>query len=292
MNLKEAVRDILGVREVYGTDEWPTFCFSPDHDNKNTPSASVNVRKGLWVCYSCGRGGSVSALLTGVPISDPSTSQYLGDVEDLLRHVDEVDHEYYKCLPEAWLSLFAGEPHPAWYERGVSRSAIEHFSLGYDHETDCLTYPLRDLHGRVLGVVRRRLDGGKPKYKYPAGIDIHDLLFRYHEAPCGEPIVVVEGALDAIALYDAGIFAVAIYGGHMSPTQEELIRRLYPSEVVLAFDNDEAGEDLTRSVLETDMCLVASMRKVSWVGIDAKDVAELSVQGRRKLISQAVDILV
>lgn len=289
MNLKEAIRDVLGVREQPG-DEWQCFCFSPEHDNRNTPSASVNVAKGLWVCYSCGRGGSVSSLLDGVQIADPSVSDYLSDVETDLRRIEQASQPSGKGLPEAYLRLYTSNEHPAWSERGLSRAAIEHFSLGYDYETDCLTYPLRDLDGSLLGVVRRRLDGGKPKYIYPKGIDVHSLLFQYHAAPHGDTLVVVEGALDAVALWDAGIFALAIYGGHLSAVQISLLIRLNPRKIIMAFDNDEAGEDLVVDVMSTDLPLTIDMQTVDWTGVSEKDVAELSVEGRRNLISAAVDI--
>ena len=290
MNLKEAIRDVLGVREQPG-DEWQCFCFSPEHDNRNTPSASVNVRKGLWVCYSCGRGGSVVSLLSGVQIADPSVSEYLSDVEADLRRLEQSAHQQQTRLPEAYLRLYTSNVHPAWVERGFSQQAIDYFSLGYDYETDCLTYPLRDLDGSLLGVVRRRLDGGRPKYLYPKGFDVHDLLFRYHEAPHGDTLILVEGALDSIALYDAGLFALAIYGGHLSEVQLHLLARRNPKLVILAFDNDEAGEDLVTDVMTTDLPLVTEIKTVDWTGVSAKDVAELSVEERIKLIDGAVDIV-
>lgn len=288
MNLKEAIRDVLGVREQPG-DEWQCFCFSPDHDNRNTPSASINVRKGLWVCYSCGRGGSVARLLTGVPISDPSISEYLSDVERDLRSIEAADAGSRARYPEAWLRLFTYYEHPAWHERGVSAAAIEHFLLGYDYETDALTYPLRDIDGALLGVVRRRLDGGRPKYVYPSGIDVHHLLFRYHEAEYGQPLVLVEGALDAVALWDAGIFAMAIFGGHLSEVQAALIRRLSPRMVVFAFDNDEAGTDLVTACSDMDLGTL-EVASVNWTGVSEKDVAELSVQERRNLVGAVLDL--
>lgn len=294
MNLKEAIRDVLGVREVPGTDEWPAFCFSPDHDNRNTPAASVNVRKGLWVCYSCGRGGSVSRLLSGVPISDPSIPDFIKDIESDLDAISAAgtDGAGRTCLPESWLRIFTCFRHHAWAERGFSDDAIEHFSLGYDYETDCLTYPLRDLDGAVLGVVRRRLDGGRPKYKYPSHINVHDLLFRYHEAESHMPLVLVEGALDAVACYDAGVFALALYGSHLSAAQSQLLRRLCPTSVVCAFDNDEAGANLTSQLQEDDLALLTPVTSIDWRSLGAntaKDVAELSVVERRNLLHEALD---
>lgn len=289
MNLKEAIRDVLGVREQPG-DEWQCFCFSPEHDNRNSPSASVNVRKGLWVCYSCGRGGSVIQLLNGVPIAEPSVSEFLKDVE---RELDRLQEDgVHHAKPESWLRIYQQrDAHPEWVKRGFSQDAIDHFVLGYDYETNCLTYPLRDLDGSVLGVVRRRLDGGKPKYVYPKGIDVHQLLFRYHEATYGqEQIVLVEGALDAVALYDAGIFALAIFGGHLSAMQASLLRRLQPKRLVCAFDNDEAGSDLLCDVRQRDDLCGLNLATVVWNSAVEKDVAELSVVGRRTLIGESVDL--
>lgn len=293
MNLREAVRDQLGVREVPGTDEWPAFCFSPEHDNKNTPSASVNVSKGLWVCYSCGRGGSIEALLDGTPIADPSTSELLDCVEANLQLAEAAGHTDTKHYSESWLRIFQSRSgcHPYWQQRGFSQSTVEHFSLGYEYETDCVTYPLRDVDGSVMGIVKRRLDDGRPKYKYPKGVDVHSLLFRYHEAPYGAPIVLVEGALDSIALYEVGVFALGIYGSRLSESQEHLIIRLNPSVVIAAYDNDDAGREALRQLVEdTDIGLISRVKRVNWASyVGVKDVADLIPTQRQSLVAEALD---
>lgn len=292
MNLKEAIRDQLGVREIPGSDEWPCRCFSPEHDD-GRPSASVNVAKGLWVCYSCGRGGSVEDLLEGV-ISDPSTEDLVACVEANLRYAESAGHTDPSHFSESWLRIYESRisSHPYWRQRGFSDATIAKFHLGFDYETDCVTYPLRDIDGSVLGVVRRRLDDGKPKYKYPSGINVHDLLFRYHEAEYGQAVVLVEGALDSISLYEAGVFALGIYGSRLSASQEHLLIRLNPSMVITAFDNDEAGRIASRQVCEdTDIGLISHIMTVDWapyVGI--KDVADLIPQQRQKIIAEAVDL--
>lgn len=282
MDLKAAVRDVLGVREQPGA-EWTATCFSPDHDDKNA-SASVNVEKGLWVCYSCHRGGRVEDLLSGVRIADPSPDDNLSAVDANLTE-DTV-----RVYPEGWLSLFRQrDVHPYWLSR-FKEETCRFWDLGYDYETDTCTYPLRSDSGAVLGVVRRRLDGGQPKYKYPKGVKTHDLLFGYHEGRLGMPYthcVLVEGALDVISLWESGITALGIYGSRISPRQVKILRWLNPSSVTLAFDMDRAGLDAAEIVMSTDLPDCCPVYQATWDPAEGKDVAELSEARRIQVIRDA-----
>lgn len=282
MDLRAAVRDVLGVREQSGA-EWTATCFSPDHSDANA-SASVNVEKGLWVCYSCHRGGRVDDLLLGVRIADPTPDANLKAVEDNLA-TDEV-----RIYPESWLDLFEQrDVHPYWLSR-FKEETCRYWRLGYDYETERCTYPLRSDSGAVLGVVRRCLDGGQPKYHYPKGVKTHDLLFGYHESRLGMPYahcVLVEGALDVIALWESGITALGIYGSRISQRQVQILRWLNPSSVTLAFDMDRAGLDAAEIVMSTSLPDCCPVYQARWSPEEANDVADLSEARRVEVIRDA-----
>lgn len=57
--------------------------------------------------------------------------------------------------------------HPYMYERKLTNEIIEKFDIGYDKDTDCITFPVYDEFGRCVFVARRSV---KTKYfNYPSG---------------------------------------------------------------------------------------------------------------------------
>lgn len=208
------------------------------HEDTNA-SASVNVVKGLWVCYGCGAGGRVDTDRIEI------NPEWL--VKNLRRLEESLAAGGPKTYSERWLGLFtAAGPGDYWLSR-FTPEACKHFDLGMMPDGSAATYPLRDHAGRILGVVQRNLSEEGPKYRYPFGIDTTDFLYNYHACE-GDEIVLVEGATDAIAAWEAGYEAMAIYGSRLSAKQAALLRRYAPRKMILAFDQDEAGQRAVHAV--------------------------------------------
>lgn len=238
--------------------ERPFLC--PVHGDSR-PSASVNVVKGWWYCYTCGAKGT----LTGEDaLVEP-------DYAVLQQWFDQKIEES-RVYPESWLSRWdAGPVHPYWLER-VGEQAARHFRLGSDADTESVTYPLRDSAGAVLGVVRRNLGEGGPKYLYPRGADVGHLLFGY-TPEARRTVFLVEGAIDAMALWRAGVDAFAIYGSRLSQYQINLIDRIDPEFVVSAYDNDTAG---WHAHYDTERAFKHRMvARLTWPKAWGKDVDEI-----------------
>ena len=225
-------------------------------------------------CYTCGARGGLSG-------------------DDLLI---EPDPEVMKAwigkklsprvtYPEAWLDRWdAGPVHPYWLAR-VGERAARQFRLGYDPEHNAVTYPFRGDYGQVLGVVRRSLEPDThQKYKYPAGVDAKSHLFNY--TPDHHSVVVLtEGAVDAIALWNVGVNAMAIYGSALSAAQVKLLARIDPDIVYTCYDNDDAGWKAHR---ETERALRNRLvGRITWPRSWGKDIAELS-ETRRKSVVEGI----
>ena len=249
--------------------ERPFLCFQ---HGDSRPSASVNVAKGKWYCFTCGAHGDLhgEALLV-----EPDYEQMRLWLDNLLAAQ--------RVYPESWLNQYdAGPVHPYWLDR-VGEAAARAFRLGYDDEQ--LTYPLRGSAGEVLGVVRRKLHGDGPKYRYPAGADMGSLLFNYSSA-YRKALVLVEGALDAIALWNVGIDAMAIYGSRLSAAQVKLIAKIDPTYVYLCFDQDKAGAQATSDAEHAlRHCLTDVL---SWPRGWGKDIDEIGVEHRRDVVDPLV----
>lgn len=254
--LAEAITDGRGV-------ERPCLC--PVHDDTNA-SASVNVLKGLWVCYTCGAAGTVDGFDT-VP-----------DAEALLRLMRGA--EPMRTLPEAWLDLFdAYEPSRYWSAR-FGEAIATRYRCGTHPQTGLPTYPIRDAAGRVLGVVVRN-EHDKPKYRYPFGVSTSRTFFG--DLTPNPVVVLVEGAADVMALAQSGIPAnwtvLGCYGAGIHAPQASLLRDLAPIVTVLAFDDDDAGRAAMQRT-EASLNDVTPCVSYPWGSIGATDPGDADVQHR------------
>lgn len=273
MGVREQITSRFDVVRWMG-DEASVSCPHPDHHDTN-PSASINISKRLWVCYSCGKGGTLENLL-GERIADPEIDEVLESLTRMLTTLGEEQPVY----PESWLDQFdlAGV-HPYWRRRGLSEATCRLFRLGYDPESGRATYPLRAPSGAVWGVVGRATGAQLPKYKYPSHAPVSTTLYGYHLVREGvADVVLVEGALDAMAMWDVGIPAVAQLGASLSREQVNLLQRLGLRTLTLAYDMDRAGEKATRAALQEPGLTSIPIRVMTWQG--AKDTMDLQAQAR------------
>jgi DNA primase len=254
---------------VYGKGvERPFLC--PVHGDSR-PSASLNVVKQVWFCYSCGAHGKLTgedALLE--PDYEQMRIWFLEKMEES------------RVYSERWLDRWdAAGVHPYWDER-VGSEAARRFRLGSDPDRNAVTYPLRRPDGAVLGVVRRNLSDDGPKYLYPKGVDVGRLLFNY-DGDRRSVVVLVEGALDAIALWNVGVTAFAIYGAVLGPEQIKLIDRVDPEVIVTAYDQDTAG---WRAHYETERIFKHRLvERLTWRKGLGKDVDELGQENLKKSLT-------
>ncbi|MHC1946681.1 DNA primase [Bradyrhizobium sp. UFLA06-06] len=127
--------------------------------------------------------------------------------------------------------------------------AGEDIPVPYDRFRDRVIIPIHDQRGRVIGFGGRALKSDvQPKYlNSPETSIFHkgSVVFNFHRAR--EPahkagsVVAVEGYMDAIAIYQAGIKGVvATMGTAFTEEQIAALWRL-SSEPVICFDADRAG---------------------------------------------------
>ena len=110
-----------------------------------------------------------------------------------------------------------------------------------------LMFPIQDVRERVIAFGGRVLDDSKPKYinspeniVYSKGRNLFGLnVAKKHDT---KRIIIVEGYMDAISLYQRGITnVVASLGTAMTESQGRLLRR-HSEQVILGYDADGAGQ--------------------------------------------------
>lgn len=118
----------------------------------------------------------------------------------------------------------------------------------YDRFRGRVMFPILDRRGRVVAFGGRILGDGEPKYLNSPETDLFHkghLLYAMEKAQAaarsGQALVVTEGYMDAIALYQAGFEgAVAPLGTALTEDQIRELWKVAP-EAVLCFDGDNAG---------------------------------------------------
>lgn len=131
--------------------------------------------------------------------------------------------------------------HPYMYKRGLTDEVIELFDIGFDADTDCITFPVRDVFGNTLFVARRSV---RTKFfNYPEGVEkpLYGLyeLSRLEKFP--DEVYICESMLDALTIWCYNKYAVALngLGNELSIAQ---IKKLPCRKVILATDKDDAGK--------------------------------------------------
>ena len=111
-------------------------------------------------------------------------------------------------------------------------------------------FPIMDVNQRVIGFGGRVMSDGMPKYLNSPETLIFDksrILYGLNIAKTSREsnLLLCEGYMDVIALHSAGFTnAVAALGTAFTGYHAKLMKR-YTNEVILTFDNDNAGTQAT-----------------------------------------------
>ncbi|MCX7751353.1 MAG: DNA primase [Blastocatellia bacterium] len=163
--------------------------------------------------------------------------------------------------PESWTTLSE-----YLLARQVTREELERSGLVtlredrrgfYDRFRHRLIFPIRDVHGRIVGFGGRALGTEEPKYVnspetalYAKGRHLFGLFEARDAIRHVGQAILVEGYFDWLALFEHGIEnVVATLGTALTDEQVRLLRR-YAERVVLNFDADTAGRQAMSRNLE------------------------------------------
>lgn len=169
----------------------------------------------------------------------------------------------------------------------------------YDKFKQRLMFPIKDVQDRVIAFGGRVLDNTKPKYinspeniVYSKGRNLFGLNIAKKSGK--DKIIIVEGYMDAISLYQRGITnVVASLGTALTEQQGRLLRK-YTSQVVIGYDSDGAGQSATIRGMEILQNLGCDIRILQLDG-DAKDPDEYVIKygsGRfEKCVESAISLV-
>lgn len=151
-------------------------------------------------------------------------------------------------------------------EKGYSYEELYEANLAYKSEKDGkvrffdafrnrVMVPIIDVRGNVVAFGGRVLDDSKPKYinssdtlVYKKSLGVFGLNFAKNSGE--KSLILVEGYMDAITLHQAGFTnVIACLGTAFTGEMAHLLSR-YAQEILLCYDNDEAGQKATARALD------------------------------------------
>ena len=126
----------------------------------------------------------------------------------------------------------------------------------YDKFRNRVMFPIFDYRGNVIGFGGRVLDDSEPKYLnspdtliFNKRFNLYGLNFSRKEI-IDKTIILVEGYMDLISLYQYGIKnVVATLGTALTDQQGMLIKR-YADSAIISYDSDDAGIKATLRAID------------------------------------------
>lgn len=167
----------------------------------------------------------------------------------------------------------------------------------YDKFRGRVIFPIINTGGKVIGFGGRIIAEGEPKYlnsKESAAFqkknNLYGLNVTKEYVKKEGRIILVEGYMDVISLYQAGIRNVsASLGTALTDNQARLIKR-YTTDVILSYDADAAGQ--TAALRGLDILYNEDLRARVLVVTDGKDPDEfIKAKGRDAYLALADEAL-
>ena len=154
--------------------------------------------------------------------------------------------------------------------------------------------PIKDVRERVIAFGGRVLDDSKPKYinspeniVYSKGRNLFGLNVAKKNKM--EKIIVVEGYMDAISLYQRGITnVVASLGTALTEHQGRLLGK-YAKQIIIGYDADGAGQAATMRGLEILQNLGYDVRVLQLDDPNVKDPDEYVIKNGTGRLNRCVD---
>lgn len=147
----------------------------------------------------------------------------------------------------------------------------------YDKFFNRLMFPIIDVYGNIIGFGGRVLGDGQPKYLNSPETEIFNKsrnLYNLNNAKASKirEFILVEGYMDAIAIYQAGFHNVVASLGTAFNENHAKVLKSYADSVILLFDSDKAG---VKAVLRAIPVLENAGLKIKVLQVhDAKDPDE------------------
>lgn len=130
----------------------------------------------------------------------------------------------------------------------------------YDRFRHRIMFPIRDVRGRVIAFGGRSIGDETPKYLnspetpiFHKSYELYGLYEARKKNQTLERVLIVEGYMDVVSLYENGItYAVATLGTATNAKHVQKVLR-YTNEIIFCFDGDNAGRQAAWKALTINL---------------------------------------
>ena len=219
--------------------------------NNHKPKLQVNIKNGKWHCWVSGQGGHNLFQLFKKVNATKKQYQELNELSDnfSFEYVPTKQENKEVKLPDEYKPMWTKSNSPTYKHalkylksRGVSEDDMIKYSIGYCEDglySNRIIIPSYDDEGKLNFFIGRDIFDSKLKYRNsptPKDIIGFDLFVNWEE-----PILLVEGALDAITskVNSIPLFGKTIMNNLKRKILEKKVKTLY-----VALDNDAVKDSM------------------------------------------------
>ena len=262
---------------------FPTICHNEDSDSASMKLYFYKDKK-LFICYTNDGTMSIFKFLKTYYETRQIEYSWYDDIYQFIlkcanyqeeegltapAYVSSVDKytttfgvpqlkEYNDCVLDCFEHRYTSE----WLSDHISPSAMDKYEIKYSIEQNKIIIPHRDVDGRLIGIRGSALnleeidEFGKYMpikventwYQHPLSLNLYGLYYNKENIRRTRICYLVESEK---AVLQADSFlrpncCVAVCGSQINQFQINLLlRHCQPQEIVICFDNEEAGRDFT-----------------------------------------------
>ena len=253
----ETVRDELNDGRFHKIKEKGdnVICTCPFHKEgmERKPSMNVycgdseSVQYGTAHCFTCGYKAHLPKFIADI-FEEPLQfgeewllDRFAGDFVEESINLPELSFEpkqkNNKIIDPNILNQY-NVKHPYMYQRGLTDDIIDYFKIGYDKQTDCITFPVWDEKNNLVAITKRSVS--TKQFYIPEDLEKPVYLLNVIKALNMTVVAVCESQLNTLNCWKYGLPAVGLFGTG-SQHQMDILKKSGIRHFILLFDGDEAG---------------------------------------------------
>ena len=265
--------DLKGIKRfskiIVSGDNIQTNCPFHHEGQERKPSFGILTKQkgkekaGTCHCFACGWTGSFAEMVSNIFGYDdlglyggkwlirnfltvqienrPDILEGFNDRNNSCNHRTYMDMgNTIQTIPEEELDKYRNY-HPYMWKRKMTPEVVEIFDIGYDKDTNCITFPVRDEYGNCVFVARRSVVSKFFNYPQNAEKPVYGLYELSQLTNYPDEVIICESMIDAITCWVYGKYAVAL-NGLGNDLQFRQLRQMPNRKFILATDMDSAGQ--------------------------------------------------